>query len=143
MVLAQTTFAAGTNGPAKPPKPNIILILADDLGYGDLGCYGQKKIKTPNLDWLAAEGIRFTDCYAGSTVCAPSRAALMTGLHSGHNRIRGNGNKGLKTEDLTVAEVLKGAGYQTCLFGKWGLGEVGSPGVPQNMCTCSFPLPCT
>jgi arylsulfatase A-like enzyme len=113
-------------------KPNIILILADDLGYGDLGCYGQTKIKTPNLDKFAAEGIRFTDCYAGSTVCAPSRAALMTGLHSGHNRIRGNANKGLTAEDKTVAEVLKGAGYQTCLIGKWGLGDEGSAGLPQK-----------
>src|SRR5688572_10653853 len=86
-------------------KPNIIFILADDLGYGDLGCYGQKKIKTPNIDRLAAEGMRFTQCYAGSTVCAPSRAVLMTGLHTGHVRIRGNAAVPLQPEDLTVAEV--------------------------------------
>src|SRR5689334_17946622 len=107
--------AATTNESVKAPRPNIILILADDLGYGDLGCYGQKKIKTPNLDRLAAEGIRFTDCYAGSTVCAPSRCALMTGLDSGHGRVRGNSrNKGLLAADVTVAEVLKTAGYHTC-----------------------------
>src|SRR5439155_8381858 len=89
--------------PPAPRKPNIIFILADDLGYGDLGCYGQTKIKTPNIDKLASEGIRFTDFYAGSTVCAPSRAALMTGLHSGHNGIRGNAhNQALGPKDLTV-----------------------------------------
>jgi hypothetical protein len=104
-----------------PPKtPNIIFILADDLGYGDLGCYGQKKIKTPNLDKLAAEGMRFTQCYAGSTVCAPSRCALMTGKHTGHAVIRGNGPGALGPADLTVAEVLKKAGYRNGIVGKWG-----------------------
>src|SRR2546428_4744865 len=93
--------------PAAPRMPSIIFILADDLGYGDLGCYGQTRIKTPNIDKLAAEGIRFTDFYAGSTVCAPSRATLMTGLHSGHNTIRGNThNLALGPNDLTVAELL-------------------------------------
>ena len=111
-------------------KPNIIFILADDLGYGDLGCYGQKKFKTPNIDRLAAEGMRFTQCYAGSTVCAPSRAVLMTGQHSGHVRIRGNADVPLLPEDVTVAEVLKDAGYETGVFGKWGLGDVGSTGIP-------------
>ena len=112
-------------------KPNIIFILADDLGYGDLGCYGQSKIKTPNIDKLAGEGMRFADCYAGSTVCAPSRCALMTGLHTGHNRIRGNvAGLALAPEDLTVAEILKQAGYHTALVGKWGLGDEGSTGVP-------------
>src|SRR5437867_2146545 len=116
-----------------PSQPNIIFILADDLGYGDLGCYGQKRIRTPSLDKLAAEGIRFTSFYAGSTVCAPSRAALMTGLHSGHNRIRGNArNLALAPEDVTVAEVLKQAGYHTGLVGKWGLGDEGSTGVPNK-----------
>src|ERR1041385_4120831 len=94
-----------------PKRPNILFILADDLGYGDLGCYGQERIKTPNIDRLAAEGMRFTQCYAGSTVCAPSRACLMTGLHTGHARIRGNAAVPLQPEDVTVAEVLKRAGY--------------------------------
>ncbi|MFZ9791518.1 MAG: arylsulfatase [Gemmataceae bacterium] len=109
-------------------KPNIIFIMADDLGYGDLGCYGQKKIKTPRLDKLATQGIRFTDYYAGSTVCAPSRCVLMTGKHVGHCRVRGNGGgltQSLRPEDLTVAKVLKQAGYATGLCGKWGLGDEG------------------
>jgi arylsulfatase A-like enzyme len=122
---------AATNRISAAHKPNIIFILADDLGYGDLGCYGQTKIKTPNIDQLAKEGIRFTDFYAGSTVCAPSRCALMTGLHTGHNRIRGNkAGVALAPEDVTVAEVLKQAGYHTALVGKWGLGDEGSTGVP-------------
>lgn len=113
-------------------KPNIILFLADDLGYGDLGCYGQKSIKTPQLDRVADEGMRFTDFYSGSTVCAPSRCALMTGYHTGHSRVRGNGIVPLLPEDLTVAEVLKAAGYATAIFGKWGLGEPGTTGVPNQ-----------
>jgi arylsulfatase A-like enzyme len=117
---------------AGPRKPSIIFILADDLGYGDLGCYGQGKIKTPNLDRLAAEGLRFTSFYAGSTVCAPSRCALMTGLHTGHAYIRGNRILALRPEDRTVAEVLKQAGYHNGLVGKWGLGNEHTTGVPQN-----------
>jgi len=116
----------------KSKQPNIIYILADDLGYGDLGCYGQKNIKTPNLDQLAAEGMRFTDHYAGSTVCAPSRCCLMTGLHTGHARIRGNGNVPLKPNDVTVADLLQSVGYSTGLVGKWGLGEAGSTGIPNE-----------
>ncbi len=111
-------------------RPNIIFILVDDLGYGDLGSYGQTKTKTPNLDRLADEGVRFTDHYAGSTVCGPSRASLLTGFHTGHSPIRGNPrwtNSGkpveLKPEDVTVAEVLKDAGYQTALIGKWGMAD--------------------
>src|SRR5438034_11816493 len=115
-----------------PAKPNIIFILADDLGYGDLGCYGQKKIRTPNLDRLAADGMRFTQCYAGSTVCAPSRCCLMTGVHTGHALVRGNARVPLRPDDVTVAKVLKGAGYRTALVGKWGLGEAGSTGVPNK-----------
>ena len=114
------------------PKPSIIFILADDLGYGDLGCYGQTKIKTPNLDKLAAEGMRFTSFYAGSTVCAPSRCALMTGRHTGHAMIRGNATVALRAQDLTVAEVLKEAGYRTALIGKWGLGNPDTTGLPQK-----------
>jgi len=113
-------------------RPNIVLILADDLGYGDLGCYGQKVIQSPHLDRMAAEGMRFTDCYAGSTVCAPSRCALMTGLHTGHCRIRGNALVPLEPEDVTVAEVLKPAGYGTGIIGKWGLGEAGTTGIPNR-----------
>ena len=113
-------------------KPNIVWIMADDLGYGDLGCYGQSVIRTPNIDRLAAAGVRFTDCYAGSTVCAPSRCTLMTGLHTGHARIRANGVVPLAPDDVTVAEVLKSAGYVTGMFGKWGLGEPGTTGIPNR-----------
>jgi len=118
---------------ASKPRPNIILIVADDLGYGDLGCYGQNKIRTPNIDGLAREGIRFTQAYAGSTVCAPSRCSLMTGMHNGHNRIRDNlpHNIWLRPDDVTVAEVLKQAGYKTGGIGKWALGNPGSWGIPN------------
>jgi len=120
------------------PLPNIIYILADDLGYGDLSCYGQQKFSTPNLDQLAAAGIRFTRHYSGSTVCAPSRSVLMTGLHTGHTPIRGNqevkpeGQSPLPDSAVTMAEVLKEAGYVTGAFGKWGLGFPGSEGDPVN-----------
>jgi len=117
---------------AVPPKPNIILILADDLGYGEVGCYGQARIKTPNIDRLATEGMRFTQCYAGTTVCAPSRAALMTGWHTGHVSLRGNAAVPLKTNELTVAQVLKRAGYATACFGKWGLGLLNTPSTPSK-----------
>lgn len=120
---------------SRPAPPNIVLILADDLGYGDLGCYGQKLIATPRLDRMAAEGLRFTQFYAGSTVCAPSRCVLMTGRHTGRARVRGNGAgllQSLRAEDVTVAEVLKGAGYATALIGKWGLGELEHEGHPRR-----------
>ncbi|MCB1228387.1 MAG: arylsulfatase [Verrucomicrobiales bacterium] len=122
----------------RPEKPNIIFILADDLGYGDLSCYGSKLIQTPVIDQMATEGMRFTQFYAGSTVCAPSRCVLMTGKHTGHARVRGNAGREnpaaqmLKSEDITVAEVLKGAGYQTALVGKWGLGMPGDEGIPNR-----------
>lgn len=115
---------------AEAAKPNIIFILADDLGYGDLGCYGQQTIRTPNLDRMATEGLRFTQCYAGSTVCAPSRCVLMTGQHTGHCLIRGNDRVPLRPADVTVADVLKTAGYTTALIGKWGLGEPETTGHP-------------
>lgn len=116
-------------------SPNLIFVVADDLGRGDLGAYGQRFIRTPNLDRMAREGLRFTDAYAASPVCAPSRASFMTGLHQGHARIRGNTNRNnervpLKEDDVTVAEVLHGAGYRTGLVGKWGLGEPGTTGTP-------------
>ena len=118
--------------------PNIIYILADDLGYGDLGCFGQKDIRTPNLDRMAHEGMRFTQHYSGSTVCAPSRSCLMTGQHTGHTPIRGNkeyypeGQHPLPANAVTVAEILKRSGYATGAFGKWGLGYPGSEGDPIN-----------
>jgi arylsulfatase A-like enzyme len=117
---------------SRAAKPNILFILADDLGYGDLGCYGQKLIATPNIDKLASEGIRFMQFYCGSTVCAPSRCSLMTGKHTGHARIRGNARVDLLPEDVTSAEVLKDAGYHTGLVGKWGLGTAGRSGVPNR-----------
>jgi arylsulfatase A-like enzyme len=116
----------------KGTRPNIIFILADDLGYGDLGCYGQRMIRTPHLDRMAREGIRFTDCYAGSTICAPSRCCLMTGYHTGHAYIRGNERIPLRPEDVTVAELLKEGGYKTAVIGKWGLGEPETTGIPNR-----------
>ena len=118
--------------------PNIVYILADDLGYGDLGVYGQEKIKTPHIDKMASEGLLFTHHYSGSTVCAPSRATLMTGFHTGHTSVRGNrefspeGQYSLPAEDFTIAEMLKKAGYRTGAFGKWGLGFVGEEGDPNK-----------
>ena len=119
-------------------KPNIIFILADDLGYGDLGSYGQKLIQTPRLDRMAVEGMRFTQFYAGSTVCAPSRSVLMTGRHTGQTSVRGNAGalgypaQTLPANEVTVARILKSAGYTTGLVGKWGLGDVGSTGSPDK-----------
>ncbi|MES2178291.1 MAG: arylsulfatase [Gemmatimonadota bacterium] len=125
-----------TSAPA-PLAPNILLIQADDLGYGDVSAYGQSNFSTPALDRLAAEGIRFTQYYAGSTVCAPSRAALMTGRHTGHLSVRGNGalpegDVPLREEDVTIAEVLRSAGYRTAVVGKWGIGQLGSSGEPNK-----------
>lgn len=118
-------------------KPNIIYIIADDLGYGDLGSFGQEHIQTPNLDRMAAEGMRFTQHYSGSTVCAPSRSVLMTGFHSGRTQIRGNreqmpiGQYPLMYGTVTMAKLLQEQGYATGGFGKWGLGYPGSSGVPS------------
>lgn len=132
------TRIKGGNG----SKPNIIFILADDLGYGELGCYGQEKIKTPNIDRLAAEGIRFLQHYAGSPVCAPSRCTLLTGKHTGHAYVRDNyeigewesglGQIPLPESETTIAEILKQRGYVTGAIGKWGLGGAGTPGDPNR-----------
>ena len=116
---------------AEEKRPNIILIHADDLGWGDLSCYGQEKFKTPHIDRLAAEGTRFTQYYSGSTVCAPSRFALMTGFHMGHAYVRGNGDVPLRAEDVTIAKRLQGAGYATSVVGKWGLGQIDNSGRPD------------
>ncbi len=120
-------------------KPNIIFILADDLGWGDVGFNGQTKIKTPNIDKLAKEGIVFNNFYAGSTVCGPSRASLLTGMHTGHSTVRGNPRwtasgkpVDIKDEDITIAEELKKAGYRTGIIGKWGLAENLDKGKPNN-----------
>jgi arylsulfatase A len=142
-----SAFAA-TVAPAGRQQPNVVFILADDLGYGDLGCYGQKKIRTPNIDALAAQGMRFTQCYSGNPVCAPSRCTLMTGYHTGHSQVRNNkqvgGDEGWKLGattggqwplaegTFTVAHLFKKAGYVTGAFGKWGLGRVGTTGDPQK-----------
>ena len=107
--------------PQDSRKPNILFIHSDDLGYGDLSCYGQKKFTTPRLDRMAAEGLRFTSYYAGNTVCAPSRCALMTGYHMGHAYIRGNAETPLRAEDVTIAKLLKAAGYSTAVIGKLSL----------------------
>ncbi len=127
--LLATRVVAQTNNRA---SPNIIYILADDLGYGDLACYGQKIVKTPNLDRMAQQGTRFTRFYAGSTVCAPSRCALMTGRHMGHAYVRGNGEIPLRDTDTTLAQRLKANGYKTGMFGKWGLGLENNSGAPQR-----------
>jgi len=113
-----------------PSRPNIIWIMCDDLGYGDLGCFGQKTIATPRLDQLAKEGMRFTDFYAGCTVCRPSRLSLWTGKHMGHTPISSNASYHFKPEDVTVAELLKGAGYRTGGVGKWAMGGVETSGFP-------------
>ncbi len=116
---------------ASSRKPNIVWIMGDDLGYSDLGCYGQKIIQTPEIDTLARDGTRFTDAYSGCTVCAPSRSVLMTGKHMGHTSVRANtGGVPILDSDVTIGEVLKQAGYTTGCFGKWGLGDIGTEGVP-------------
>lgn len=119
---------------AETKKPNIVFIYVDDLGYGDLGCYGQEVLKTPNIDRLAAEGMLFTQHYAGSTVCAPSRAALLTGKHTGHTSVRGNSPEGqlLENDEITIAELLNNEGYKSGIIGKWGLGNHPEPDDPKR-----------
>jgi arylsulfatase len=148
MSLPGCANTAGRLGKAGTKKPNIVFILADDLGYAEVGCYGQKKIKTPNIDRLAKEGMKFTQHYSGNPVCAPSRCTLMTGLHTGHAQVRNNkqigGSEGwklgstiggqwpLEEGTVTVGKILQDAGYVTGAFGKWGLGTVGGSGDPQK-----------
>lgn len=133
-LLAGVSLYAG-----EPVKMNVVYILADDLGYGDIGCYGQQKIKTPNIDRLAQEGMQFMQHYAGCTVSAPSRCSLMTGLHTGHAQIRGNkevkpeGQQPMAEDTYTLAKLMKSAGYKTGIFGKWGLGYPGSSSTPLKM----------
>ncbi len=143
--LGAAHILGGKRHAAAAEQPNILFIMADDLGYADLGCYGQEVIRTPHIDAISKAGTRFTACYAGSPVCAPSRSVLMTGKHTGHTTVRGNfgvggvvglgGGKGrvsLRAEDVTVAEVLQGAGYVTGMTGKWGLGEPNTAGEPNR-----------
>jgi len=126
----------------KSRTPNIIFIMADDLGYGDLGCYGQQKIQTPNIDKMALEGMRFTQFYAGATVCAPSRCSLLTGKHNGHAHVRGNyeighwgsylGQLPIPKDETTIFEVLKQKAYATSTYGKWAMGHAASTGAPDK-----------
>jgi arylsulfatase A len=125
------TFGTSAQQP-QSVRPNILIIQADDLGYGDVGVYGQKRFETPSLDRLAHEGLRFTDYYAGDTVCAPSRNSLMTGQTTGHAWVRGNAKLALRPEDVTIAMLLRDAGYRTAVIGKWGLGNPGTDGQPDK-----------
>uniref|UniRef100_UPI0040481766 arylsulfatase n=2 Tax=Algoriphagus sp. TaxID=1872435 RepID=UPI0040481766 len=138
LVCGLMSFQVNSPDLPVPNKPNVIFILADDLGYGDLGFLGQKHIETPNLDLLAARGMLFSNHYAGAPVCAPSRSALLTGLHTGHTPIRGNfevqpeGQYPMPDTLLTLGKIFQQAGYRTAAFGKWGLGFVGTTGDPSN-----------
>ncbi len=126
-------FSACASAQDAPAKPNIIYIIADDMGYADLGSYGGTTVQTPHLDKLAKKGMRFTDAYAGCTVCAPTRSTLMTGYHMGNTYMRLNtGGCPIRDEDVTIAEVLKKEGYRTGGYGKWGLGDIGTTGVPEK-----------
>lgn len=146
-VNEQTVNEQAVRGPADSQRrPNLIWVMADDLGYGELGCYGQQVIQTPHLDQMAAEGLRFSQFYAGATVCAPSRSVLNTGLHHGHTPVRGNAGRrnpaaqALRDDDMTVAKMLQSAGYRTALIGKWGLGDEGGAesGLPHRQGFDSF-----
>ena len=135
LVLLAITVVSSTPALADVEKPNIIYILADALGYGDLRCYGQRILWTPRLDQMAAEGLRFTQHYSGSTVCAPSRCVLLTGLHAGHARIPNNYPALLQDDDPTIAKLLRTAGYRTACVGKWGLGD---PPPDNDPARCGF-----
>ncbi len=137
--LLALAFCLTETAGATDKKPNIIYILADDLGYGDLGCYGGRVIQTPRIDQMRAEGLKLTQHYSGSCMCAPTRSSLMTGKHTGHGRVRHNGSHlqpgkepALLDEDVTIGEVLQKAGYATGVVGKWGLGDAGSSGLPNR-----------
>lgn len=145
IILSALAISTNAQSPSKTAKlPNIIYIYADDMGYGELGCYGQQKIKTPNLDKMAREGMRFTQHYTSMPVCAPARAMLMTGKHAGHSAIRGNfelgtfkdeeerGQKPLPASEFTIAELLRQKGYATAITGKWGLGMANTEGSPNK-----------
>lgn len=133
LAVVLCTSCAREPAPEAVQRPNIVFIMADDLGYGHLGAYGQERIRTPNIDQLATQGMKFTQAYAGESVCAPSRSVLLTGLHNGHTAVRANGRgMYLYDEDVTVAEMLKEAGYTTGGFGKWGLGDHDTPGQPNR-----------
>ncbi len=131
-VVSVSALSRSRSWAGQPPRPNIIYVLADDLGYGDLGCYGQRRIRTPNLDKMAREGMRFTQHYAGDTVCAPSRCALLTGKHTGHCTVRGNVDVLMKPDEVTVGTVLRQAGYSTACIGKWGIGHPPPPVDPAQ-----------
>jgi arylsulfatase len=138
MVSALLAGCLRAEAAEKPRTPNIVFILADDLGYAEVGCYGQKKIKTPRLDQMAREGMRFTQFYCGNAVCAPSRCVLMTGKHAGHAHVRDNrsvkpeGQIAIPADSATLAKLLKSQGYATAAVGKWGLGSPGSEGDPNH-----------
>ena len=159
LILVSSLFLfAGCSGgkkAKKQEKPNIVFIMADDLGYGELGCYGEEKIETPNIDKLAERGMKFTDFYSGAPVCAPARCMLLTGLHPGHAQIRSNkeapGQKGdiwdfakasadpalegqypLRKDTRTIGRLLQAAGYRTAAIGKWGLGGPLTDGRPTQ-----------
>lgn len=141
LCISGTLLLIGMSGCEKAPERpmNVVYILADDLGYGDVGCYGQQIIKTPNIDRMAKEGMLFTQHYAGCTVSAPSRCSLMTGLHTGHTQVRGNreitpeGQQPMREDTYTLGKLMKSAGYTTGIFGKWGLGNPGSVSIPNKM----------
>jgi len=138
LIIIVSFFICDSVVAQKNSRPNIILLVADDLGYGDVGCYGQQKIETPNIDKLAKNGMKFTQFYAGSTVCAPSRSSFLTGLHTGHTAVRGNvsyppeGQTPLPDSVVTFASILQQNGYATAAFGKWGLGYITTSGDPNR-----------